>query len=76
MIKVRETRGVRIDESTGKKLVDASLYADTKTEVTDNIDGSDIEGMEDNADLDVGSFVMTADFQAAQLNSSHEWVWG
>lgn len=76
MIKVRETRGVHVDKTTGKKLVDASLYADTKLEVTDEIDGSDIEGMEDNADLDVGSFVMTSDFQAAQLNSSHEWVWG
>lgn len=75
MIKVKEVKGSRIGEN-GKKLVDVSLYADTKSEVTNDIDGSDIDGMDDDADLDTGSFVLTSDFQAAQLNSSHQWVWG
>lgn len=71
-----EVKSSRIDETTGKKIVKCSLFADTKSEVKNNITGNDIERLEDNCDIDVGTFVMTADFQVAQLNSSHEWVWG
>lgn len=69
--KINQTRYVN-----GKKMVDASLFADTKNEVTNNLTGKDIDGLEDDVELDVGSMVVTADFQPAQLNSSHQWVWG
>ena len=62
--------------SDGKKYVKCSLFADTKTEVTDNITGADVERLEDNCDLDVGTFVYTAKFEVANLNSNHKWVWG
>lgn len=56
-----------------KKMV--SLYADTKSEVTDSITGADVIGMEDDVDLDAGSIVRTASFDVACLNSSHTWIW-
>ena len=62
--------------SDGKKYVKCSLFADTKSEVTDNITGADVDRLEDNCDLDTGTFVMTAGFDVANLNSQHKWVWG
>lgn len=76
MIVLDELESTRVDQTTGKKLVKCSLFADTKTEVTDNITGADVERLEDNCDLDVGTFVYTAKFEVANLNSNHKWVWG
>lgn len=76
MIVLDELESTRVDQTTGKKLVKCSLFADTKTEVTDNITGADVERLEDNCDLDVGTFVYTAKFEVANLDSNHKWVWG
>lgn len=76
MIILDELESTRVDQTTGKKLVKCSLFADTKTEVTDNITGANVERLEDNCDLDVGTFVYTAKFEVANLNSNHKWVWG
>lgn len=76
MIVLDELESTRIDQTTGKKLVKCSLFADTKTEVTDNITGADVERLEDNCDLDVGTFLYTAKFEVANLDSNHKWVWG
>lgn len=75
MIKLKSINNVKID-SSGKKIVDAILYADTKDEVLDTITGADIDDLDDNSDIDVGTIIITAGFDVAQLNSSHEWVWG
>lgn len=75
MIKVKSIKQTRFDDS-GNKYVDATLYADTKSEMDGVTTGKDIFGLEDNTKLDVGSMVVTSDFQAAQLNSSFQWVWG
>lgn len=76
MIVLDELESTRVDQTTGKKLVKCSLFADTKNEVTDNITGADVERLEDNCDLDVGTFVYTAKFEVANLDSNHKWVWG
>lgn len=76
MIVLDELESTRTDETTGKKMVKCSLFADTKTEVKDNMTGADVERLEDNCDLDVGTFLYTAKFEVANLNSNHEWVWG
>ena len=76
MIVLDELESTRVDQTTGKKLVKCSLFADTKTEVTDNITGANVERLEDNCDLDVGTFVYTAKFEVANLDSNHKWVWG
>lgn len=76
MIVLDELESTRVDQTTGKKLVKCSLFADTKTEVTDNITGADVERLEDNCDLDVGTFLYTAKFEVANLDSNHKWVWG
>ena len=76
MIVLDELESTRVDQTTGKKLVKCSLFADTKTEVTDNITGADVERLEDNCDLDVGTFLYTAKFEVANLDSNHKWIWG
>lgn len=76
MIVLDELESTRTDETTGKKMVKCSLFADTKTEVKDNITGADVERLEDNCDLDVGTFIYTAKFEVANLDSNHKWVWG
>lgn len=73
MIKITGISGESAEGS--KRLLMVSLFADTKTEVTNSITGADIEGMDDDCDLDAGSIVRTAAFDIASLNSSHEWVW-
>ena len=75
MIKLKKIRQIRYDENK-TKYIDCFLYADTKQEVTNGITGEDVDSMEDNAKIDVGSMVLTSDFEVAQLNSSNQWVWG
>ena len=74
MIKLLRVLG----ESGGDSVVKAqrvSLFADTKTEVTNSITGADVVGMDDSFDIDAGSIVRTANFVVGTLNSSHEWKW-
>lgn len=75
MIKLKEINQIRYDEN-GRKMVDANLFADTKTEVTDNLKGKDIEGLEDDAIIDAGSFVITASSEYAYMKSNGSWKWG
>ncbi len=75
MVKLKSIKQTRFDDS-GNKYVDATLYADEKSEMTNVKTGEDVIGLEDNAKLDVGSMVITSQFEVAQLNSSFEWVWG
>lgn len=74
MIKLKEINQTRYVD--GKKMVDASLFADTKNEVTDNLTGEDIDGLEDDAIIDMGSFVMTASAEYAYMQSNDKWKWG
>lgn len=73
MIKLLSVLGE--SQTGGKKAQMVSLYADTKSEVTNSITGEDVEGMWDDVDLDAGSIVRTAAFDVGCLNSSHTWVW-
>ena len=75
MIKLLNITGESVGDND-KKLIRASLYADTKTELTDDITGEDVDGMEDDTDLDAGTLIRTASFEVGQLNSSHQWTWG
>ena len=52
MIKITGISGESAEGS--KRLLMVSLFADTKTEVTNSITGADIEGMDDDCDLDAG----------------------
>lgn len=61
------------DGNTRAQMV--SLFADTKSEVTNSITGADVDGMLDDVDIDTGSIVRTASFDVGTLNSSHTWVW-
>lgn len=74
MIKLKEINQTRYVD--GKKMVDANLFADTKNEVTDDLTGEDIDGLEDDAIIDMGSFVMTASAEYAYMQSNGEWKWG
>lgn len=74
MIKLKEINQTRY--VGGRKMVDASLFADTKNEVTDNLTGEDVEGIEDDAIIDMGSFVMTASAEYAYMQSNGKWKWG
>lgn len=74
MIKILNVLGESGGDSAQKAQM-VSLYADTKSEVTNSITGTDVEGMKDDYDIDVGSIVRTASFDIATLNSSHTWVW-
>lgn len=71
MIKFVSTFGGTGDD----KALMVSLFADTKSEVTNSITGADVVGMDDEVDIDSGSIVRTAAFDIASLNSSHQWVW-
>ena len=75
MIKLLGTSGESVTYEPNVKKQTVSLYADTKSEVTNSITGADVEGMNDDVDLDAGSIVRTAAFDIACLNSSHVWVW-
>lgn len=74
MIKLKEINQTRYVD--GKKMVDASLFADTKNEVTDDLTGEDIDGLEDDVIIDMGSFVMTASAEYAYMQSNGKWKWG
>lgn len=74
MIKLKNVLSKRI--YSGKTYVEALLYSDTKSEVKNSIKGSDVEGLDDDVELDVGSMVLTAAFEPAQKNSSGQWIWG
>lgn len=74
MIKLKEINQTRYVD--GKKMVDASLFADTKNEVTDDLTGEDIDGLEDDAIIDFGSFVNTASAEYAYMQSNGKWKWG
>ncbi len=74
MLKLRRISSFSVD-SDGHRKVTAYIYADIKSEVTNDITGSDIEGLMEDDELDTGSIAMTASFAVAQLNSSHEWIW-
>lgn len=74
MIKLKNVMSER--KESGIKYVEAMLYADTKSEVTNSIKGSDVEGLADDVELDTGSMVMTAAFEPAQKDSSGQWIWG
>lgn len=76
MIKLKEITSSEVDENSGVETVVATLYADTKAEVSDSITGFDVDGLPDECEIGTMSMVITADFQPAQLNSSHHWVWG
>ena len=74
MIKLKEINQTRY--VNGKKMVDASLFADTKNEVTDNLTGENIDGLEDDVIIDMGSFIMTASVEYAYMQSNGKWKWG
>ena len=74
MLKLKNVISERVE--SGTKYVEALLYADTKSEVTNSITGSDVEGLANDVELDTGSMVLTAAFEPAQKNSSGQWIWG
>lgn len=75
MIKIKAgISGERINDD-GTKLITTTLFADTKSEVTDDITGEDVLGVEDDVDFDAGTLVITASGDSAFLNSSHQWNW-
>ena len=61
------------DERTKK--ITANLSADTKTEVTNNLDPSTIEGFPKGYTLDKESTVCTAKFEVGMLKSDGTWDW-
>ena len=66
--------GERIGDD-GTRLITTTIFADTKTEVTDSITGEDVIGVEDDVDFDAGTLALVANGDSAFLNSSHEWEW-
>ena len=75
MIKLKGVNNVKILPD-GTRKVDANLFADTKTEVTNSITGADVDGLLSTDKIDFGSFVMTASAEYAYMQSSGEWKWG
>ena len=75
MIKLKNINSYKLD-ADGNRIVDATLFADTKVEVTSGITGADVRDMLATDILDMGSLVITASAQTAYLNSSGNWVWG
>ena len=75
MIKLKSITNVKVLPD-GTRKVDANLFADTKTEVTNNITGADVDGLLSTDKIDFGSFVMTASAEYAYMQSSGEWKWG
>ncbi len=75
MIKLKSINSYEL-KPDGTRLVDATLFSDTKAEVTSSITGADVKGMLDTDILDMGTLVITASAQTAYLNSSGNWVWG
>ena len=75
MLKLKSINNLKVLPD-GHRKVEVSLYADTKTEVTNTLTGADIEGLLDTDELDTGSFVLTASFEPAYLQSSGQWKWG
>lgn len=74
MIKLCNVLGQSGGDGSAKAQM-VSLFADTKSEVTNSITGEDVVGMNDDYDIDSGSIVRTASFEVASMNSSHQWVW-
>ena len=74
MIKLLNVLGASGGDGSSKAQM-VSLYADAKAEVTNSITGADVDGMDDDYDIDIGSIVRTASFDVGTLNSSHTWVW-
>lgn len=66
MIKVQKIRAI-----AGLRYT-VDIIADTKAEVSDS---SHVVGIEENAHIDIGSTLLTADGHFAIRNSSGEWVW-
>ena len=75
MIKLKSVNNAKILPD-GTRKVDANLFADTKTEVTNSITGADVDGLLSTDKIDFGSFVMTASAEYAYMQSSGEWKWG
>lgn len=74
MIKLLNVLGASGGDGSSKAQM-VSLFADTKVEVTNSITGADVDGMDDDYDIDTGSIVRTASFDIGTLNSSHNWIW-
>jgi len=68
MIIVQEIKNTDGVENSYK----VSLFADTKEEVTPN---ATIEGLPENATIEMGSSVMTASGELAFMKSNGSWNW-
>ena len=75
MIKLKSINTMKVLPD-GTRKVDANLFADTKTEVTDSITGADVDGLLSTDIIDFGSFVSTASAEFAYMQSSGQWKWG
>ena len=51
MIKLKEITSSEVDENSGVETVVATLYADTKAEVSDSITGFDVDGLPDECEI-------------------------
>lgn len=67
MVKVRE-----ISTNPVKKEAVVSLFADKKSDITDNME---IEGMLDGYTIGMGSTVITAEADFAFMKSDSTWNW-
>lgn len=73
MLKLKEiTSSVYKDQ---QRLVVASIYADSKEDVSDGTTSADVYGMNRSDVISAGSIVMTADFEIAQMDSDGTWHW-
>lgn len=58
-----------------KKTVLLELEADTKSEVQDNLSKDDVDGWDDDNEIEMGSSVLTMDGEFAFRSSDGRWIW-
>lgn len=58
-----------------EKITSVKLVADTKEEVADNLTGEDVEGLNANIVVGMGSKVLTADGYLGIMRSDNTWSW-
>lgn len=74
MIKLSGTPSVEGTSSDGKRRVRVSLWADTENEMSGVVTGADIQGLNSDDILTMGSIVLTADKGSfGRLDSNGTW---
>lgn len=58
-----------------ERITSVKLVADTKEEVKDNLTGADVEGLNSDIIVGMGSKVLTADGYIGIVKSDNTWSW-